>query len=112
MTVSAEQTAVEFARALLARDYASAHAMLTPAYQLVLPSDELRASFEDIVPPDWADGTVEHGQTMTEWPGKQPQDMAWVYVVIGGDVYSEAVTVVVSDQAGQPRVRDVEFGRP
>lgn len=36
----------------------------------------------------------------------------WVYVSIGGDVYSEAVTVVVTMDDESLRVRDVEFGRP
>jgi hypothetical protein len=49
---------------------------------------------------------------MTSWPDKQPADLGWAYVSIGGDVYSEAVTVVVTSEEGTPRVRAVEFGRP
>jgi hypothetical protein len=39
-------------------------------------------------------------------------DVAWTYVSIGGDVYSEAVIVVVTVEADALKVRTVEFGRP
>jgi hypothetical protein len=44
--------------------------------------------------------------------GKEPSDVGWAYVSVGGDVYSEAVTVVVTLEEGELRVRTVEFGRP
>jgi hypothetical protein len=34
------------------------------------------------------------------------------YVSVGGDTYSEAVTVVVTLEEDALRVRTVEFGRP
>jgi hypothetical protein len=49
---------------------------------------------------------------MTSWPSKQPSDIGWAYVSIGGDVYSEAVTVVVTSEQGEAKIREVEFGRP
>jgi hypothetical protein len=49
---------------------------------------------------------------MESWPGKEPSDVGWVYVGIGGDVYSEAVTVVVTLEDGELKVRTVEYGRP
>jgi hypothetical protein len=49
---------------------------------------------------------------MTSWPGKQPADLGWAFVSIGGDVYSEAVIVVVTSENGEARIREVEFGRP
>jgi hypothetical protein len=33
-------------------------------------------------------------------------------VSIGGNTYSEAITVVVTSENGQQRIREVEFGRP
>jgi hypothetical protein len=44
--------------------------------------------------------------------GKEPSDVGWAYVSVGGDVYSEAVTVVVTLEEGELRGRTVEFGRP
>jgi hypothetical protein len=49
---------------------------------------------------------------MEDWPGRQPSDAGWAYVSVGGDVYSEAITVVVTREGGVLRVRTVEFGRP
>jgi len=49
---------------------------------------------------------------MATWPGKQPADIGWAYVSIGGEVYSEAITVVVTSESGEAKIREVEFGRP
>ena len=105
--------AFAFARALAARDYATAYAMGSSDYQRRLTLEQMRASFEAIVPPDWgAAGSVDVGHTMEDWPGKQASDVGWAYVSIGGDVYSEAITVIVTEENGALKVRDVEFGRP
>lgn len=107
------QVALEFAQALAARDYAKAHAMTSDAYRKRMTVDQLRAAFEAIVPTDWGTvGPVAVGETMTTWPDKQPADLGWAYVSIGGDVYSEAVTVVIASENGAARIRHAEFGRP
>ncbi len=49
---------------------------------------------------------------MVEWPAKESSDIAWVYVILGGDVYSEALTLIVTDENGSIKIRDIEFGRP
>jgi len=105
--------ALAFAQSLAARDYAKAHAMTSEAYRKRTTVDQLQAAFEAIVPRDWGSvGPVEVGETMTTWPDKQPGDLGWAYVSIGGDVYSEAITVVVASESGAARIRAVEFGRP
>jgi hypothetical protein len=108
-----QQVALEFAKSLAAREYPKAFAMTSQEYRKRNTVDQLQAGFEAIVPTDWgAMGPIEVGQTMTNWSGKQPSDLAWAYVSIGGNVYSEAVTVVVTSESGQPKIRQVEFGRP
>jgi hypothetical protein len=105
--------ALEFATALASRDYPAAYAMTSREYQRSTTLDEMRAAFEAIVPTDWPTvGPVEVGQVMESWPARQPSDVGWVYVSIGGDGYSEAVTVVVMRQADRLKIRTVEFGRP
>lgn len=107
------QVAIEFTRLLAAREYAKAHAMTSQEYRTRASVDQLRTDFENIVPPDWGPmGPIEVGQTMTSWPGKHPADLGWAYVSIGGNVYSEALVVVVVSENGEARVREVEFGRP
>jgi hypothetical protein len=107
------EVALEFAKSLAARDYPRAYGMTSHGYRQTNTVDQLRTGFEAVVPSDWgAVGPIEVGHTMTSWPDKQPADLGWAYVSIGGDVYSEAVTVVVTSEEGTPRVRAVEFGRP
>jgi hypothetical protein len=105
--------ALAFATALAARDYPGALAMTSRQFQAVNTPETLRAAFEAIVPPDWGPvDPLELGLTMDSWPGREPDDVGWAYVVLGGDVYSEAVTVVVTRDEGQLRIRTVEYGRP
>ena len=87
--------------------------MMSHGYRQKSTVDDLRIGFEAIVPTDWgAIGPIEVGQTMTSWPGKQASDLGWAFVSIGGDVYSEAVIVVVTSENGEAKIREVEFGRP
>ncbi len=102
-----------FATALAGRDYPTAYAMTSSDYQRNTTLDQMRTAFEAIIPTDWPTvGPVAVGHTMEIWPAKQPSDVGWVYISIGGDVYSEAVTVIVMEEADTLKVRTVEFGRP
>ncbi len=108
-----QQIALEFAKSMAAREYPKAYAMTSQGYQEKNTVNHLGTGFEAIVPTDWGViGPIEVGQTMTSWPGKQPSDLGWVYVSIGGNVYSEAVIVVVTSENGVAKIREVEFGRP
>lgn len=104
---------LRFAVALANRDYDTAYAMTSSDYQRSTSLDEMRTAFEAVVPTDWRTvGPIEVGQTMETWPAKQPSDVGWAYISIGGDGYSEAVTVIVTREADTLKVRSVEFGRP
>ena len=109
------EVALQFTKALTERDYDRAYAMTSQDYQRRTSVEQLRTAFEAIVPTDWgAIGPVTVVRTMTQWrsPAKQPSDLGWVYVSIGGDAYSEAVTAIITLENGRPKVREVEFGRP
>ena len=45
-------------------------------------------------------------------PKKTKHDIAWVYVAICGNDFSEAVAVAVIDDAGSMRLRIEDWGRP
>jgi hypothetical protein len=108
-----KRVALAFARALATRDYDVAYALTSKAYQDSTSLKALQAAFESIVPVDWKTiGPIEVGETMEDWPGREPSDVGWAYVSVGGDAYSEAVTVVVTLVGGELKVRTVEFGRP
>jgi hypothetical protein len=104
---------VDFANALARRDYAAAYAMTSREYQRTTTLDQMRSAFEAMIPADWGPiGAIESGLTMESWPDRQPSDLGWAYIVIGGEVYSEAVIVVVTNEDGAMKIRSVEFGRP
>lgn len=105
--------ALQFTKLLTKREYSKAYEMTAKEYRIGNSVEQLRTAFETIVPIDGGPiGPIEVGHTMTTWPGKQPSDIGWVYVSIGGDVYSEAITVVVTSEQGEAKIREVEFGRP
>lgn len=107
------QVALQFTKSLAAGEYSAAYAMTSQEYRERITVDQMRAAFEAIIPSDWGTiGPIEVGETMTSWPSKQPSDLGWAYVSIGGDVYSEAVIIVVTVEHGVPKVREVDFGRP
>lgn len=105
--------ALAFTEALATRDYDAAYALTSRAYRGGTSQEAMAEGFEAIVPTDGGPvGPIEVGYTMDDWPGREPSDAGWAYVSVGGDVYSEAVTVVVTREDGDLRVRTVEFGRP
>ena len=108
-----KQVALAFTKALAARNYGDAYALTSSDYRNSTSLEAMQAAFESIVPVGWKTvGPVEVGETMENWPGSTPSDAGWAYVSVGGDVYSEAITVVVTLEGNVLRVRMVEFGRP
>jgi len=108
-----QQVALAFTRTLAERQYAKAYEMTSQEYRRHSTVDKLKEDFETIVPNDFGPiAPIEVARTMTSWPGKQPSDLGWVYVSIGGDVYSEALVVIVTNENGNMRIREIEFGRP
>jgi hypothetical protein len=108
-----QAVAMKFTEALTDRDYSGAYILLSTEYQNSMNADQLKEEFEKIVPPDWGDtGHIHIGTILDDWPDKQPSDLGWVYVSIGGDVYSEGLTLVLMSENGNARVREVQFGRP
>jgi hypothetical protein len=108
-----KQVALAFAKALGARDYGAAYGLTSGDYRDSTSLEAMQAAFEAIVPIDWTTvDPIEVGETMEDWPGRNPSDAGWAYVSMGGDMYSEAITVVVTLEGGVLRVRTVEFGRP
>jgi hypothetical protein len=46
------------------------------------------------------------------WPGKQPNDLAVVYVALTGENLSEAVTLTLAQNDEDTLIRQLEWGRP
>ena len=105
--------AVSFAEHLILGRYNDAHALLTPHLQEEWPASSLESEFLTMT--DYGNGPASRAEltvTMDTWPRREPGDIGWAYVSIAGEGFVEAVTVVVSDALGVPRVRELEWGRP
>lgn len=105
--------ALAFTQALATRDYGLAYSMTSRSYRQSTPLEQMQEAFETIVPLDWGTvGPIKIGLTMTSWPDQQLTDRLWVYVSIGGDVYSEGITAIVMEEKEELRIRAIEWGRP
>ena len=102
-----ESVALAFARSLAARDYARAYAMLSSGAQSTLTLQALQEQFEMMIPPDFGDvAPIEIVKDPT-W------DHIFIYVALGGPVYSEAVIVsAFADEQGHQKIDAFELGRP
>ena len=109
----AELLALEFATRLADRDYSAAHAILSRSERGRLSASRLQVEFETIVPTDWGDvDPIELGPPLPARPDLTSDDVGWFYVSLGGDVYSEGLTLIVCREGDALRIREVEFGRP
>jgi hypothetical protein len=98
---------------LVAGKFESAREMLSTALQREWTADRLQSEYEQMIEygsgaPDFLKVTHQ----MDAWPDKQPDDLGWVYVTIGGSDYMEAVTVIVAREGDRAVIRELEWGRP
>jgi hypothetical protein len=114
------KVALAFAQSLASGQFEKAHDLLAPQLLGDYPPSRLQAEYEQMF--SYAGKTkaddVRVINTMQSWPKKQPNDIGWAYVSISGPdtvhggVWSEAVSVVVTDVGGKLLVREIEWGRP
>jgi hypothetical protein len=108
--------AIDFAAALLEGNYELAHGLLSPELKHGFSPEDLHLEFE-LMYSGYSEGEptqimFDPQFTMTNWPGKRPGDIGWVYVSIVGDDFVEAITVVISDIEGEYLISEIEWGRP
>ncbi len=108
------ETGRQFARYLVSGSYAEARSLLTQKLQKAYSPEDLAAHFRKMT--EYWEGQPakvgDHFEFMDEWPARGPTDLGWVYISISSDDYLEAVTVVVTDEDGAPKIREIEWGRP
>ena len=109
----AKDVALKFSQFMSTRKYNDAYEMTSKSFRQTFSANEMQSSFEYMIPKDWGEvDPIEVGETMTNWPAKELSDIAWIYVILGGDVYSEALTLIVTSEDDTLKIRDVEYGRP
>lgn len=109
------QLAQQFGELIAKEDYKAAHTLLTTEAQKTNSVKEMKRRFKGMR--SYAPGPITNVLVMKEfvledWPAKQNGDVASIYVSLDGDSFCEAVSVIVTVQAGQLRIRDIEWGRP
>jgi hypothetical protein len=109
------RVAEQFARHIADADYNAAHSLLTKAAQQKYSPDSFKQSFQEMTA--YEPGPIHRVEVdlefaLEDWPARMAGDIASVYVGLFGEEYVEAVTLVVSREDGDIRVRDVEWGRP
>lgn len=117
----AATVAQAFAELLVDGDYRGAHGLLASNLRGMDP-DNLRAEFEQMVAIsfDESGDASEFADDLLvtvvgceqDMPGMTGADLGWVYVGICGDEVSEAITVVVTAEGDDLRIRELEWGRP
>jgi len=106
-------TGSRFANALVEKRYGDAVSMLTVALKTSWPEEKLRSQYEEMI--SYGTGPVKvdgHTGYMEDWPDRKPGDIGWAYVSISGSDFAEAVTVVVAEEDGEPKIREIQWGRP
>jgi hypothetical protein len=112
--------ALEFAKCLAGGDFEGAHKMLSPELQSEYSAAGLKAKYDRMTAYVGAPSQateIEVMNTMDEFPGKEGNDLGWAYVSIAGPhpqggMWSEAVTVVVTERDGELLIRELVWGRP
>jgi hypothetical protein len=110
-----------FAAALASGDFAAAHQLLAPTTRNDLQPADLAASYAQMMSywtaPADSISIISVDEPGTSWPGKEPDDVAWVFVGIDSHppnsfVCLEAIAVRVVEVAADLRIKEIVWGRP
>lgn len=109
------RVAEQFGHAIARCDYAAAHSLLTENAQATHSPESIKQAVEEMIA--ICDGPISDVDLVSEciledWPTKQEGDVGHVDVALTGDGYCEAVTVTLTREADQIRIRDLEWSRP
>ena len=110
-----EPLALKFANYLVKGQYGYANKMIVAEKQTQWNSDWIESEYLEMI--DYGEGKPDHLEVMTfdsmaDWPAREENDLGWVYLVISGSDYSEAVALIFSKSKGEILIRDIEWGRP
>jgi len=109
------QFAKQFGSLIVKEDYLAARALLTREAQIDWPAQEIQRRSERMrryAPGPFTDMQVTEEFILQDWPAKREHDVASIYIALTGDGFSEAATIIVAQQDGELRIRDLEWGRP
>lgn len=106
-------TGKRFAESLINGKYDEAQSLLSKELQREYSISRIENQYKQMI--SYGHGKAEIQPEIMfndNWPARRSQDIGWVYIPIAGSDYVEAVTVVVSDENGTPKISSIEWGRP
>src|SRR6266404_6252409 len=106
------QLAQRFGDLIAREDYESAHELLTKQAQGLHTAQEMRSRSEGMrryAPGPFRNFLVMEEFMLEDWPAKQDGDVASIYISLEGDNFCEAVSVIVAQEDGDLRIRDLEW---
>lgn len=109
------QLAQRFGDLIAREDYESAYKLLTKQAQTLRTVQEMKRTSEGMrsyAPGPFRNFLVMEEFMLEDWPAKQEGDVASIYISLEGDNFCEAVSVIVTQEDGDLRIRDLEWGRP
>jgi len=114
-SMSYQAVAQHFGDCIAKNDYAAACTLLTKDAQSTITPEVIKNAVTTMTA--YAPGAIQEAKVMEEftledWPGKQPGDLAVVYVALNGESFSEAVTLTLVQDGEDVLIRHLEWGRP
>jgi len=109
------QLAQRFGDLIAREDYESAHKLLTKEAQRIHTVQDMKRCSEGMrkyAPGPFRNFLVMEEFMLEEWPAKQDGDVASIYISLEGENFCEAVSVIVTQEDGDLRLRDLQWGRP
>ena len=109
------QFAQEFGNLIAQENCSAAHRLLTREAQTVWTVEEMKRNSEHMrsyAPGPFTDMQVMDEYMLEKWPAMKNGDVANIYIALSGIGFCEAVSVIVSVEGGNLRIRDLEWGRP
>lgn len=105
----------KFGQAIIANDFAAAHALLTKDAQQPNTPNDMKHDVASMIA--CAGKPIQRYHVMDEftlkdWPAKQPNDLAWVYITLECKAFAEAVSIVATATPEGVRIREITWGRP
>ena len=109
------RVAEQFGHLIAQGDFATAHSLLTESARAAHSPADLQRAVERMIA--IGDGPITEVTLVDEcilddWPTKQENDVGYVYVALDGHGFCEAVTVTLTREADQIRIRELHWGRP
>lgn len=107
--------AQRFGDCIAKNDYGAACPLFSKELQSLMAPETIKNAVMAMTA--YASGPIQMAQVMDEftledWPGKQPGDLAVVYVALNGDSFSEAVTLTLAQYDEGVLIRQLDWGRP